>query len=61
MKAAYCHEIKLIIIFIFRLRERELQLGSDLSIASREINRLRVEIKRQASYKDSWDSDWDED
>jgi len=44
-----------------RLREREFQLGSDLSLASREINRLRVEMKRQTCDKQSLDSDWEED
>ena len=34
---------------IFRLRERELQLQSDLTTASREINRLRMNIKQAAS------------
>ena len=32
-----------------RLRERELQLQSDLTTASREINRLRVNIKQAGS------------
>jgi len=43
-----------------RLRERELQLGSDLSLAGREINRLRVELKKQEIDHRSLDSDWDE-
>ena len=30
----------------FRLRERELQLQSDLTTASREINRLRINLKQ---------------
>ena len=34
---------------VFRLRERELQLQSDLTTASREINRLRVNIKQAGS------------
>lgn len=33
---------------LYRLRERELQLQSDLTTASREINRLRVNIKAAA-------------
>ena len=39
----------------FRLRERELQLQSDLTTASREINRLRMNIK-QATGRDVRDS-----
>ena len=38
-----CH----LILFLFRLRERELQLQSDLTTASREINRLRLNVKRE--------------
>lgn len=40
----------------FRLRERELQLQSDLTTASREINRLRMNIK-QATGRDVRDRD----
>ena len=36
-------------LLCFRLRERELQLQSDLTTASREINRLRMNIKQAAS------------
>ena len=36
-----------------RLRERELQLQSDLTTASREINRLRVNIKQAGSSSSS--------
>ena len=36
-----------------RLRERELQLQSDLTTASREINRLRVNIKQAGSNSSS--------
>ena len=36
-------------VLILRLRERELQLQSDLTTASREINRLRMNIKQAAS------------
>ena len=35
-----------------RLRERELQLQSDLTTASREINRLRVNIKQAGSARE---------
>ena len=42
-------------IFCSRLRERELQLQSDLTTASREINRLRMNIK-QATGREVRDS-----